>query len=418
MLKRTLFYLFVIFVLPLQASDSLSIELVRRLDHLLTDSLLRHSQLGLCVYDLTDDTTLYAHNELQLMRPASCQKVLTSVAALSMLGPNYKFSTQLYLNGTQEGERFKGDLIVRAGFDPLLTRAHLEQMIAKLKARGIRSVEGNLLLDVSIKDTLSRGAGWCWDDDDKLIYPLYLDGEPSFAEPFLNLLFKAGIQLNGYIQSGVLPESAKLVAEHRTSMRSVLLPMMKESNNLCAEAVFYQIAALTRKPDASAKDAVTLINAFIDNLGLDSKHYRIADGSGLSLYNYTTPEMLNHVLRYAYATPHIAETFKEVLPICGVDGTLKKRMRQTTAEGNVRAKTGSVTGVSTLAGYCTTAHGHDLCFVIFNQGLIRAAHGRDYQDKVLEALTSGWPEVEEEAETVGDATDTVETDTSEAPLEP
>ena len=73
MLKRTLFYLFVIFVLPLQASDSLSIELVRRLDHLLTDSLLRHSQLGLCVYDLTDDTIyVVIYSRTYTLSPLSC----------------------------------------------------------------------------------------------------------------------------------------------------------------------------------------------------------------------------------------------------------------------------------------------------------------------------------------------------------
>ena len=55
--------------------------------------------------------------------------------------------------------------------------------------------------------------------------------------------------------------------------------------------------------------------------------------------------------------------------------------------GNVVAKTGSVTGVSTLAGYCTTAHGHLLCFAIMNQGLKRTAHGRAFQDRVCRALT-------------------------------
>ena len=122
------------------------------------------------------------------------------------------------------------------------------------------------------------------------------------------------------------------------------------------------------------------------------KAYRIADGSGLSLYNYATPELFATLLRYAYASPQILPALYESLPICGEDGTLKKRMRLSTAAGNVRAKTGSVTGISTLAGYCTTAHGHTLCFVIFNQGLIRASHGRAYQDKVLEALTKGLPE--------------------------
>jgi D-alanyl-D-alanine carboxypeptidase/D-alanyl-D-alanine-endopeptidase (penicillin-binding protein 4) len=66
----------------------------------------------------------------------------------------------------------------------------------------------------------------------------------------------------------------------------------------------------------------------------------------------------------------------------------------------VRAKTGSVTGISTLAGYCTTAHGHTLCFVIFNQGLIRASHGRAYQDRVLEALTSGLRVAEETTDSI------------------
>jgi D-alanyl-D-alanine carboxypeptidase/D-alanyl-D-alanine-endopeptidase (penicillin-binding protein 4) len=114
------------------------------------------------------------------------------------------------------------------------------------------------------------------------------------------------------------------------------------------------------------------------------------------------------LLRYAYANSKMRRLLFEVLPIAGIDGTLKKRMQLTPAEGNVRAKTGSVTGVSTLAGYCTTAHGHTLCFVIFNQGLVRASHGRAYQDKVLDALTSGWPVVEEPIEIIEEPTDTIQ----------
>ena len=166
MLKRVFLYLFLLLTLPLQASDSLSLEIVRRLDNLMADSLLRHSQLGLYVYDLTDDTTLYVHNELHLMRPASCQKVVTSVTALSLLGTNYHFSTKLYLDGTQEGCTFKGDVIVRAGFDPLLSSTDVAQMIEVLRKRVITSVQGNLLLEMTIKETLSRGEGWCWDDKD------------------------------------------------------------------------------------------------------------------------------------------------------------------------------------------------------------------------------------------------------------
>ena len=408
MLKRILFYVLPLLVLPLQASDSLSLEIVRRLDHLLGDSLLRHSQMAMCVYDISDDTLLFSHNELQLMRPASCQKVVTSVAALTLLGTDHHFSTKLYLDGTQEGTVFKGDVIVRAGFDPLLNSADLEAMISELSKRGITSIQGNLLLDMTMKDTLSRGAGWCWDDDDKLIRPLYLDGKLAFSKPFRNLLRKAEIQFKGRTLSRPLPETAELVAEHRRPIKEVMRPMMKESDNLCAEAVFYQIAALSQKPKASADDAVKLINDFIDEQGLNSKHYRIADGSGLSLYNYATPQLFLKLLRYAYANSKMRRLLFEVLPIAGIDGTLKKRMQLTPAEGNVRAKTGSVTGVSTLAGYCTTAHGHMLCFVIFNQGLVRASHGRAYQDKVLDALTSGWPVVEEPTDIIEEPTDTIQ----------
>ena len=392
MLKRPLLFLLLLITLPLSAADSLSLEIVRRLDVLLTDSLLRHSQLGLYVYDISDETLLYAHNELQLMRPASCQKVVTAVTALDLLGADYKFRTGLYLDGEQQGSVFNGDLILRAGFDPLLSTPEATQMISLLRQRGIEEIQGNFHLDLTIKDTLSRGAGWCWDDDDKLIRPLYLDGKTTNARPFLRLLQKAGIQVRGKIYRRAVSPNALCVAEVQRPIASVLNPMMKESDNLCAESVFYQIAAHSQKSGASAEDAVGYINALIDTLGLNHAHYRIADGSGLSLYNYATPELFGVLLRHAYASPKILPALYESLPICGEDGTLKKRMRLTTAEGNVHAKTGSVTGVSTLAGYCTTAHGHTLCFVIFNQGLIRASHGRAYQDKVLEALTKGLPE--------------------------
>ena len=74
------------------------------------------------------------------------------------------------------------------------------------------------------------------------------------------------------------------------------------------------------------------------------------------------------------------------MPIAGMDGTLDRRMRRGHAHGNVHAKTGTVTGVSALAGYCTAANGHTLCFSIINMGIRRAAIGRGFQDKVCEAL--------------------------------
>ena len=69
-----------------------------------------------------------------------------------------------------------------------------------------------------------------------------------------------------------------------------------------------------------------------------------------------------------------------------MDGTLKKRMKGSFTLGNVKAKTGSVTGVYSLAGYCTAANGHDLCFAIINQGVMHGRNARDFQDSVCQVL--------------------------------
>lgn len=92
------------------------------------------------------------------------------------------------------------------------------------------------------------------------------------------------------------------------------------------------------------------------------------------------------LLRYAYNNSTIFNHLYEAMPIAGEDGTLKKRMRGTFAAGNVRAKTGTLTGISSLAGYCTAANGHLLCFCIINQGVMHNNNGRNFQDRVCVAL--------------------------------
>lgn len=385
---------FIIFFLFLSlrvvaAVDSVGVAIVQRLDSLCQDSLLTHSQLGLVVYDLTGDTLLYAHNEQQLMRPASCQKVFTAIAALHYLGTDYDFTTSLYRKGEIKDNRLEGDLVVRAGFDPLFSTADMQQFVESVRSSGVRSVSGGILLDLSVKDTLSRGAGWCWDDDDKLLSPLYYNGKLNFATELKRQLKAAGINVKGRTRMvRTMPSDARLLCHVRRPIAEVLKPMMKESDNLCAESVFYQLAARQGRPYASATDAIDHIEALTDSLGYNPKHYKVADGSGLSLYNYSTPQLLAAYLRYAYTHPSLFAALNESLPIAGVDGTLKKRMRSTLSYDNVRAKTGSVTAVSTLAGYCIAPNGHYLCFAIMNQGLVRASHGRAFQDRVCAALTT------------------------------
>ena len=134
------------------------------------------------------------------------------------------------------------------------------------------------------------------------------------------------------------------------------------------------------------KESSSYVDVLIRHIGLSPALYQIADGSGLSLYNYVTPELLVRMLAYAWGNEQIRESLYQSLPIAGVDGTLEKRMRRTAAQNNVHAKTGTVDGISSLTGYATSPEGHVLVFSIINQGVQKTSQGRDWQDKVCEVL--------------------------------
>ena len=166
------------------------------------------------------------------------------------------------------------------------------------------------------------------------------------------------------------------------------MKMMKDSDNLYAEALFYQLAASSGKHPATAQDARNIIKRLVRKIGLNPADYIFADGSGLSLYNYVTAELEVELLKYAYRNSNIYLHLYPSLPIAGTDGTLKRRMKTPPTADNVRAKTGTLTGVQSLAGYCTTPKNHTLCFAIINNGILKDSQARALQDKICEALSS------------------------------
>ena len=90
--------------------------------------------------------------------------------------------------------------------------------------------------------------------------------------------------------------------------------------------------------------------------------------------------------RYAYKNDNSKEHLKQSLPIGGVDGTLKRRMKNSFTHGNVSSKTGTLTGIISLAGYCNAANGHELCFAIINNGIMHGNNARNFADKVCTLL--------------------------------
>ncbi|MCI6161644.1 MAG: D-alanyl-D-alanine carboxypeptidase/D-alanyl-D-alanine-endopeptidase [Prevotellaceae bacterium] len=357
-----------------------------RIGRLLKSSVFTTSTVGICIYDLTADSAIYRYNDRQLMRPASTMKIVNAVAALDKLGGSYLFKTQLLYSGRIDSGVLQGNVYCKGGMDPLFNGDDMKAFVESLKKMGIDTIRGNVLADLTMKDRDLWGEGWCWDDDNPVLSPLLINRKDAFLQRFSQELKHVGIVLDGDTLKGATPAHAYEICVRTHTMDQVLMRMMKNSDNLFAEAMFYQLAASTGNFSAKARDARKLVNRLVTKFGLQPKDYYIADGSGLSLYNYVSPELEVQFLRYAYRNNNIFVHLLPSLPIAGVDGTLRKRMGKGTAQGNVKAKTGTVTGISSLAGYCTAANGHLLCFSIIHMGVRRSGIGRSFQDKVCEAL--------------------------------
>lgn len=370
------------------ADDSTAIKICQRVDSLLTPDLLTRSQVGLHIYDLTADSTILAFGADQLMRPASNEKVITAVTALSQLGTDFNFRTSLYGEGSINDSTLEGNIYIKGGFDPRFGHDDLWALIHALDARGVRAIAGDVILDLSLKDSARLGWGWCWDDDNPSLTPLLYNQRDNFAAALSSALKDAGIRLAGSLIEGRISSGASLWTVRTHTIDQVLLRMMKQSDNLYAEALFYQLAARSGIAYADRKQAIAYIKELVRHQGLSPADFSFADGSGLSLYNYASPRLLTSFLRYAYAHEGIFLHLQPSLPLAGVDGTLRKRMTSGPAYANVSAKTGTLEGVSTLSGYCTAPNGHTLCFAIMNQGILRRSVAHRFQDKVCEAMTA------------------------------
>ena len=354
--------------------------------------MLETSQMGLLVYDLDVDSVLYARDARQTLRPASTMKLLTAITALDKLGGEYEYKTNIKRSLPEQGDT-EGLYLVGA-MDPLISEADLKVMADSLRRMGIDTIRGMIYADRSMKEDDLYGEGWCWDDDNPMLSALVLNRKDDMAERLRDIFIRSGIHVAGGVASKECPNDAETIYEISHKLRDVLVPMMKQSNNLYAESVYYQTGLIHGKP-STAKKAKAVEEELLEKIVQEFKSsivqggvppHRFADGSGLSLYNYLSAEIEVAFLRYAYGKEHIYKELIEALPIAGVDGTLKDRMRGTCAEGNVRAKTGTLSGVFSLAGYCKAGNGHHLAFAIINQGVMKGAYARGLQDRICVEL--------------------------------
>ena len=178
------------------------------------------------------------------------------------------------------------------------------------------------------------------------------------------------------------------MASYETSVQDVVKQIMKESDNLNAEAMLCRLGVQSSgKKRVSAEDGLSAIRMLIKEMGYNPDRYNLADGCGLSNYNYISPELLVSFLRYAYSRTDVFQKLYKALPIGGVDGTLEFRMKKgTLSHRNVHAKTGSFTAINCLAGYLKARNGHEIAFAIMNQNALSGREARAFQDAVCDEV--------------------------------
>lgn len=155
-------------------------------------------------------------------------------------------------------------------------------------------------------------------------------------------------------------ELASIIVHPSPPLSEILTMLMKRSQNMFAETMPH-LMAWKRDGVGTFRGGRKVVQERLAEFGVDPGSYVYRDGSGLTRYNLVSPRTLAKVLTGMRKTPHGA-IWRDTMPIAGVDGTLRNRMKGTAAEKNVRAKTGTISNVRALSGYVTTADGEELVF--------------------------------------------------------
>jgi D-alanyl-D-alanine carboxypeptidase/D-alanyl-D-alanine-endopeptidase (penicillin-binding protein 4) len=355
--------------------------------------------VGIEVADASTGQVLYQSNAGTPATPASTTKLVTSVAALAALGPAARFNTTV----KQEG----GTVVLVGGGDPTLavnaypsgdypqpaTLAQLAASTAKaLKAQGRRSVQ--LGYDTSLYSGPGLADGWSeglvTNGDTTNIVPLEVDqgrlanGAPEdsddgtnihvrAADPagmaaaaFQGLLQKHGITVTGVTQQTAPASATQIASVSSPPLSEIVEQMLLESNNVIAENLARHAAIALGLPATFAGAAQADVTE-LRKLGITTP-IGLTDGSGLSPLDAIAPETLIRVLELAENTPQLSSAITG-LPIAGFAGTLSEKQSDFggisgAARGVVRAKTGNLTTVATMAGLAYDKSGELLLFAI------------------------------------------------------
>jgi D-alanyl-D-alanine carboxypeptidase/D-alanyl-D-alanine-endopeptidase (penicillin-binding protein 4) len=322
-------------------------------------------QTGAVVLDLRTGQTVFAQNANLALRPASNEKLATTYAALTALGPSFRIETDVLGDGTQSGATWRGDLVLKGYGNPALSGAQLGSLARQVAAAGIRHVSGRVLADESWFDTRRTGIGWkaqFYLHESPALSALIVNrgwtGHSETSRPALMAtqlllldLRHAGVSVGGGAAVGVAPTDAVQLATVESPPVSALVRHMDVySDNFYAEMLLKEVGAVQGN-EGSAAAGLAVMRPLLVAAGVPLAGVRMVDGSGLSLLDRWTPRALASLLQAMWGDPDLEPYVLNALPIAGETGTLDHRMRSGPARGVVRAKTGTTDNSSALSGF-------------------------------------------------------------------
>jgi serine-type D-Ala-D-Ala carboxypeptidase/endopeptidase (penicillin-binding protein 4) len=354
-------------------------------------------QTGAIAVDLQTGRTLFAQNAHLPLRPASNEKLATTYAALTALGPTFRIETDVLGDGTQSETVWHGDLVLKGYGDPSLNSAEFVSLARQVAAAGIRHVTGRILGDETWFDSRRAGVGWKAD--------FYLHQSPALSALIVNRgwtgryetsrpalyasqlfrsdLQRAGISVAGAAGLGVAPDGAMPLADVESPPISALVRHMDVySDNFYAEMLLKEVGAVQGSA-GSAAAGVAVTRQLLAAAGVPLSGVRMVDGSGLSLVDRWTAAGLAALLRAMWLNPDLQPYATPALPIAGVTGTLEHRMRTGPAHGHVRAKTGTTNNSSALSGF---VRDHYAFSIVENGRPVKTFYAEQSQDHFAQVL--------------------------------
>lgn len=212
----------------------------------------------------------------------------------------------------------------------------------------------------------------------------------AFLDAFAEALRARGITVSGGVAIDTIADTTGLtVLASRTSpaLSAMLSAFQKPSQNQIGELLLRTMGRV-KAESGTADSGRLVVKRQLAAWGIDSSQAAIRDGSGLSRHNFISPQALIRILDVMRASPSF-DSWYQALPVGGVDGTIRERMRGSLAAGNVRAKTGTLDRVRSLSGYVTTADGHTLLFsMLANNHPVPTREVERVQDALLAHLAA------------------------------